>query len=97
VTGGGYSGLYFGYINRLIQDRIIYPLQARRMGWQGRVDLSFVISENGSITGAAVCKSSGFPCLDKSALAAIKGLPSLPKPPLSVEIRMPVVFRLHDG
>lgn len=92
--GGAYRGVYFGYITKLVQKAEVYPLQARRMGWQGTVTVSFVIRTDGSIADADVLKSSGHAALDASALAAVKKLAPLPSPGQPVEINLPVFYRL---
>jgi TonB family protein len=91
---GAYRGMYFGFIKDLVQKAAVYPLQARRMGWQGTATISFAILKNGGITDVAVLKSSGHAVLDSSACAAVKKLGPQPCPPDRVEIRLPVVFRL---
>ncbi|MBN2107173.1 MAG: energy transducer TonB [Deltaproteobacteria bacterium] len=94
---GAYRGMYFGFITRLVQKAAVYPLQARRMGWQGTVTVSFVIQKNGSITDAAVIESSGKAVLDGSALTAVKKIGPLPGPLETVEIRLPVIYRLNKA
>lgn len=97
-TGGrgrGYGGRYFGFITALVQKAAVYPRQARRMGWQGTVTVSFFIRTDGSIHDAAVLSGSGHGVLDASALKAVRGLGRLPRPPEAVELRLPVAFRLR--
>jgi protein TonB len=86
--------MYFGFIRDLVQKAAVYPLQARRMGWEGTVIVSFVIRKNGGVADAAVFKSSGHAVLDASALAAVKKLGPQPCPPETVEIRLPIVYKL---
>ncbi len=45
-----------------------YPEVERRMGHQGTVTLRVSIGTDGSVTGAQVEKSSGFPALDQAAV-----------------------------
>ena len=49
-----------------------YPDRARRMGWEGEVFLSFVISENGSVSGVEITKSAGRQIFDDHAREILK-------------------------
>ena len=49
-----------------------YPKQSRRMGESGLVVLRVELDETGTVTGATVKTSSGFPKLDEAALAAVR-------------------------
>ena len=44
-----YNRAHFEYLRREIHQRLIYPEVAREMGWEGRVLLSFVVAEDGSV------------------------------------------------
>jgi protein TonB len=50
-----------------------YPPMARRLGQQGTVILSITVAADGSVSAAQVATSSGFPELDQTALAWVKG------------------------
>ena len=52
-------------INKRFKDK--YPERARRMGWEGEVLLSFVVSEDGTIRDVKVVKSSGRNVFDNHA------------------------------
>jgi protein TonB len=84
----------FAYIRELIMKQLVYPGVARRMNWSGKVTLSFVIGEDGSVSGIRVVESSGYPLLDRSAMDAVKNVASFPKPLASAEIVMPIQFKL---
>jgi protein TonB len=64
------------------------------MNWSGKVTLSFVIGEDGSVSGIRVVESSGYSLLDRSAVDAVKNVASFPKPSASAEIVMPIQFKL---
>ena len=89
-----YLTAHFLYIKKDIQKSIDYPKMARRMGWEGKVILSFIICESGAVTDIKVVKSSGYAILDKNAVAAIKLSAPFPKPPVRAELTVPISYRL---
>lgn len=48
----------------------LYPVEARRKGWEGRVRLEVLIAASGKVTKAKVIESSGYPSLDQAARKA---------------------------
>jgi len=83
-------------ISNIVQRHINYPPIARRMGWEGRVLVSFVLEPNGDIRDLKVLKSSGYEVLDKEALDAIRrSHRDFPKPPISVVVKLPINFKLE--
>jgi protein TonB len=83
-------------ISNIVQRHINYPPIARRMGWEGRVLVSFVLEPNGDIRDLKVLKSCGYEVLDKEALDAIRrSYKDFPKPPVSVVVKLPINFRLE--
>ena len=58
-------------INRRFKDK--YPDRARRMGWEGKVVVSFVIFENGTIHDIRITKSSGRRDFDDHAGGILQG------------------------
>lgn len=83
-------------ISNIVQRRINYPPIARRMGWEGRVLIGFVLEPNGDLRDLKVLKSCGYEVLDKEALDAIRrSYKDFPKPPISVVIKLPINFRLE--
>jgi protein TonB len=85
---------HFLYIKESVQKKIAYPRMARKMGWQGRVLISFVICRDGSVKNIRIVESSGFKALDKNAVEAIQKEAPFPKPPVSAEIIIPVTYKL---
>ena len=85
---------HFLYIKESVQKKIAYPRMARKMGWQGRVLISFVICKDGSVKNIRIVESSGFKALDKNAVEAIQKEAPFPKPPVSAEIIIPVTYKL---
>jgi len=92
---GNTDGKIFFYIRENIMKNIKYPEKARRMGWEGKVLLSFVIFENGSIHNIKVVNSSGFPLLDSSAREAIAKTTFLRKVPYRLVIVLPIEYKLE--
>jgi protein TonB len=83
-------------ISNIVQRHINYPPIARRMGWEGRVLIGFVLEPNGDIRDLKVLKSCGYEVLDKEALDAIRrSYKDFPKPPVSVVVKLPIAFRLE--
>ncbi|WP_333784725.1 energy transducer TonB [Thermocrinis sp.] len=83
-------------ISGIVQRYANYPPIARRMGWEGKVLISFVLEPSGEIRDLKILKGSGYEVLDREALEAIKrSYREFPKPPASVIVRLPVAFRLE--
>jgi TonB family protein len=65
------------------------------MGWEGRVLLSFVIFENGSIHDIKIVNSSGFPLLDSSAEEAVAKTAVPLRVPYRLVIMLPIEYKLE--
>jgi periplasmic protein TonB len=85
---------HFLYIKDSIQNKISYPRMARKMGWQGRVVISFIVCTDGSVTNIQIIESSGFKALDKNAVEVIRKAAPFPKPPVAAELIIPVTYKL---
>ncbi|MFA5355100.1 MAG: energy transducer TonB [Thermodesulfovibrionales bacterium] len=90
-----YTKEHFAYIADLIMKNRSYPVMARKMGWEGRAVVSFVVCENGSVEDVRIAKTTGFPILDKNAVETVKKACPFPKPPVRAELSIPVVYRLQ--
>ena len=91
----GGQGALMTYINKELK----YPAEAQTNGIQGRVTVSFVIEEDGSITNATVVRSIN-PDLDKEALRVINSMPKwIPGKNngrnVRVRFNVPVQFKLQ--
>jgi protein TonB len=86
---------HFGYIRNTIMKNLSYPHMARKMEWEGKVTVSFVVCENGYVENLKVLETSGFGLLDKNAVETIKKVSPFPKPPVRAELIMPIVYRLE--
>jgi protein TonB len=85
---------HFLYIKDRVQNKITYPRIARKMGWQGRVLISFTICRDGSVKDIRIVESSGFKALDNNAVKIIQRVAPFPKPPVSAELTIPVIYKL---
>jgi protein TonB len=85
---------HFEYIRTLIQRNLSYPARAQRMGWTGKVVVSFTILENGYTVNTRILSSSGYDLLDENVLNTIKTAEPFPKPPVKAEIKIPITYRL---
>lgn len=86
---------HFAYIKDLIQRNITYPSRARKMGWAGRVVVSFIVHESGRVSNEKVVSSSGYELLDGNVISTVRDVAPFPKPPVKAELRVPIVYRLE--
>ena len=86
----------FSIISKILQQNIEYPYIAQRMGWEGRVIVSFILTKEGKIEDIKIEKSSGYEILDKNTVATLKRCAKyFPIPPVNVKIKVPVVYQLR--
>lgn len=85
----------FAYIRDKILRNVSYPDAARRMGWQGKVLLSFIITADGLVREFKIIKSSGFAMLDKSAVETVKDTAPFPKPPVKAQLVILIAYQLE--
>lgn len=85
-----------------LQQYFVYPLLARRQGWQGKVLLGFSVEADGMIRNIHVAAGSGYTILDTSAVDALSRVHNLYE--LSewmqgerLDMEIPVIFRLQGG
>jgi protein TonB len=91
---GGLQAFY-----RYLGKNLKYPAQARRMGVEGRVFLSFVVEKDGSLTDIQVMKGIGAGCDEES----IRVMSNAPKwnpgkqrgVPVRVRYSFPIIFKLE--
>ena len=89
-----YFKAHFVYIKKIIEKNISYPPMARRMGWQGKVLVSFIVCRDGKIENLQIVESSGHSQLDKNALETVKQVGAFPSPPVRVKLVLPVTYRI---
>lgn len=85
---------HFAYVRDAIMKNLSYPPTARRMGWEGKVLISFVVSEDGHVSDIKVIEGSGFGILDRNAIETVKKASPFPKPPIVAELVIPIVYKL---
>ncbi|MDA8422225.1 MAG: energy transducer TonB [Nitrospiraceae bacterium] len=90
-----YVAAEFTYIRDKIMKALTYPMVARKMGWSGKVTVSFTVREDGSVEEIGIVESSGFALLDNNAVETIKKCCPLPKPFVKTALLMPIVYRLQ--
>ena len=89
-----YIKAHYEYIKNGIQNKMIYPLIARKKGWQGTVIVSFVVCTDGKVQDVQIKESSGFSILDQSAVNTIKNAAPFPPPPARAELIVPINYNL---
>lgn len=89
-----YVKQHFAYIKERIEKEFVYPRIARRRGMEGKVIVSFVICEDGTVHGVKIVESSGRKILDNNAIACVKRAAPFPPPPTRAELVFPIVYKL---
>lgn len=74
-----------------------YPPAARKARAEGKVTVAFSLDRYGRILRREVVESSGWPVLDRAALALIDGFDRLPAPPAAMgsgpfDLRFPIAY-----
>jgi protein TonB len=105
ISGGGgtstgemknrYVSEQYEYIKALIQKSLVYPKRARRMGWTGRVLVSFDILEDGHVAGERIINSSGHALLDDNVIDTIRNVAPFPRPPGRAKLEISFTYELH--
>lgn len=90
-----YLKAHFSYIKDAVQLKTSYPTMARKMGWEGQVLLSFVISTNGYVEAIQIIKSCGFKALDQNAIKTVRQCAPFPKPLSRAKLTLPITYRLN--
>jgi len=88
-----------GALMEFLNENTHFPLTAKEQGIQGRVVVSFIIEEDGSLTDIQVCRSVDS-ALDKEAIRVVRSMPNwIPGrqngKPTRVKYNVPVSFRLQ--
>ena len=89
-----YVNEYFAYIRDKIVKSLFFPPAARKMGWSGKVSVSFVICRDGRVEQVKIVQSTGFEVLDRNVVDAIKRASPFPRPPVEAELTLPIVYKL---
>lgn len=83
-------------------SRPVYPDEARRNAWEGRVYVKLLISASGTVEDASLSESSGYECLDQAAVSALQTWQFSPArnesgQPVAAGVIVPVRFNLKDA
>lgn len=84
----------FTYIRDKIASHVRYPRHARRMGWSGTAQVSFVIEENGSVSDVRIVRSSRVGMLDDEAMDSVRRSSPFPRPPVRARVVIPIEYVL---
>lgn len=90
----GYKELYSFIVNNLR-----YPIEAQRLGIEGRITIRFVVNEDGEIVESEILKGIGAGC-DKEALRVLNLIPAWTPgkqrgKPVRVRMVLPITFKLN--
>jgi TonB family protein len=96
TAGGQYLQRNYNYIRKHIMAKLIYPSQAKKKGWQGKVIASFIIDAVGQVESIYIISSSGHDLLDTNVRKTILKAAPFPKPPGRVKVILPVVYDLKS-
>lgn len=100
-----------GQIHNMLSRHLSYPLRARRRGWEGEVLVGFHISREGLLNNIHLARSSGYALLDRSAMAALRKVKTIPLQGLrqranavfqqtdlqAMDLQLPIIYQLHEG
>ena len=78
---------YYSALNQVMRRERSYPRSARRRGLEGTVLVELVVDARGKLISATVVRSSGHEVLDNAALADVRKMKRLPKPPKELKRR----------
>lgn len=84
---------------KYLQDNIKYPDEAKELGVQGKVFVTFVVEVDGSITDVRVLRGIGAGC-DEEAIRVVRNMPKwIPGKqrgvPVRVQFNLPIKFTLQ--
>lgn len=91
-----------GQLRDALAPYFVYPMMARRNGWQGQVQLELRVEADGHLSHVRIAHSSGYRLLDHAALATLNRIKSVPKAAgwldgRHFDIVLPVDYRLIGG
>jgi TonB family protein len=84
-----------------VKENLVYPQEAIDMGWSGITIIKFVVDRDGKARNPEILKSSGYPLLDKEAMAIVAKLPQFTPgeqagKKVPVYYMLPVRFKLSE-
>lgn len=91
-----YAEENIGKIRAILNERKVYPKNAKRLNQQGDVTVTFSLSSEGEVSAIVINESSGFELLDNAARDLIeKSADAFPKPKRTVRITVPIGYSLR--
>jgi periplasmic protein TonB len=90
-----YLSEHFAYIRDQILKNLVYPQAARSMGWSGKVVVTFIVTTDGGVDKVKVLTGSGYQVLDINAVETVRKAAPFPRPPVSVELLLPIGYNLE--
>lgn len=85
-------------IRSMIESAVVYPAIAHKLGLEGVVIVSFILTKQGVVKTAKILSSSGSSSLDTEALQAILSLSGkYPKLKRLASLKMPISFSLSHS
>lgn len=70
---------HFQIVAKHIKSHLTYPQEAREQGYEGKVNVSMTLHDNGEVSQVKMTKSSGVELLDQEALVIVDRATPLPK------------------
>ena len=86
----------FNFVRQRILNNLRFPTTARKMGLSGKIVVSFILKKDGQVEHITVIASSGHALLDNAVIATIRRVAPFPKPPVSAQLMLPIVFHLKS-
>lgn len=90
-----YRRINYAGIRNAVIGNLRYPAIARRRGWNGKVEVAFLITTDGRVDDLRIQTSSGYPLLDEQALEAVRRAAPFAPPRTAALLVMPVTFQLN--
>ncbi|PKU22450.1 TonB family protein [Telmatospirillum siberiense] len=89
---------YLRDLKRKLQNNLIYPDTAKLSGLRGIAVIGFAVMEDGDIREESlrIIKSSGFPELDRNALATARSSAPFERPPKEITVAVAVAFEVKN-
>lgn len=90
-----YRAEHFAYIKKIIEENLVYPPRAQRLGMSGRVVVVFEVLNSGKVQNIRIAKSTGHEILDENVVETIRKVEPFPKPPVPVKLTIPFTYGLE--
>ncbi len=84
----------FTYVRERILSNLRFPASARQRGQTGKIVVSFNLMADGQVERIAIVAGSGHDILDQAVIDTIRRVAPFPRPPVSAQLVLPIVFHL---